>query len=123
MILGGIALGVSALPGVGGWAGIAAITVATAGILSAMSCFWSLPTAMLSSTAAAVGIAWINSVGNLAGYASPFLVGKIRDATHGMTAALWLLAGALVAAGLLVLTPRLRGPYQANEIRSAAPRQ
>lgn len=106
--LGGIALGVSALPGVGGWAGIAAITVATAGILSAMSCFWSLPTGILSSTAAAVGIAWINSVGNLAGYASPFLVGKIRDATGSMVTALWMLAGALVVSGLLVLLPRLR---------------
>ena len=105
--VGGLALGVSALPGVGGWAGIAAITVATAGILSAMSCFWSLPTAMLSGTAAAVGIAWINSIGNLAGYASPFLVGRIRDASHSMVAALWLLGGALVASGLLVLVPRL----------------
>ena len=83
------------------------MTVATAGILSAMSCFWSLPTAMLSETAAAVGIAWINSVGNLAGYVSPFLVGKIRDAGHSMAAALWLLGGALVASGLLVLVPRL----------------
>ncbi len=106
--LGGLGLAASALPGVGGWAGIGAITVATAGILSAMSCFWSLPTAILSSTAAAVGIAWINSVGNLAGYASPFLVGKIRDATQSMVAALWLLAGALVVSGLLVLLPRLQ---------------
>lgn len=106
--LGGLGLAASALPGVGGWAGIGAITVATAGILSAMSCFWSLPTAILSSTAAAVGLAWINSVGNLAGYASPFLVGKIRDATQSMVAALWLLAGALVVSGLLVLLPRLQ---------------
>jgi len=106
-IVGGIALAVSALPGVGGWAGIAALTVATAGILSAMSSFWSIPTAILSSTAAAVGIAWINSVGNLAGYASPFLVGKVRDATHSMVAALGVLAAALVGSGLLVMVPRL----------------
>ena len=113
--VGGVALGVSALPGVGGWAGIAAMTVATAGILSAMSCFWSLPTAMLSGTAAAVGIAWINSVGNLAGYVSPFLVGKIRDASHSMVAALWMLGGALVASGLLVLVPRLTSQPRRSE--------
>jgi MFS family permease len=88
---------------VAGVAGIGAITVATAGILSAVSCFWSLPTAMLSSTAAAVGIAWINSVGNLAGYVSPFVVGKIRDATQSMVVALGMLAGSLVIAGLLTL--------------------
>ncbi|MFN0180287.1 MAG: MFS transporter [Gemmatimonadales bacterium] len=105
-LIGGIALGVSALPGVGGWAGIAAITVATAGILSAASSFWSLPTAILSGAGAAAGIAWINSVGNLAGYASPYLVGKIRDLTHSMVAAMVLLASGLVISGLLVLATR-----------------
>ncbi len=106
-LIGGIALGVSALPGIGGWAGIAAISVATAGILSAASSFWSLPTAMLAGTGAAAGIAWINSVGNLAGYASPYLVGRIRDLTHSMVAAMVLLSVALLIAGVLVLVPRL----------------
>ena len=104
--IGGLALGVSALPWAGGWIGIAAISVATAGILSAMSSFWSLPTAILSSTGAAAGIAWINSVGNLAGYASPFMVGKVRDLTHSMVAAMAVLAGALVVAGVATLLPR-----------------
>ena len=44
--------------------------------------FWSLPTAILSGSAAAAGIAWINSLGNLSGYVSPFVVGLIRDATR-----------------------------------------
>lgn len=107
-ILGGIALGVSALPGVGGWAGIGALTVATAGILSAASSFWSLPTAILSGAGAAAGIAWINSVGNLAGYASPFLIGKLRDLTQSMVAAMLVVGTALVVAGLIALLPRLR---------------
>src|SRR5262249_12568897 len=78
-LVGGLALGASGVPGIGGWTGVATLTVATAAILSGMSCFWALPTALLRGTAAAVGIAWINSIGNLGGYASPYLVGKLRD--------------------------------------------
>ena len=46
---------------------------------------------------------------------SPFLVGKIRDASHSMVAALWLLGGALVASGLLVLVPRLTSQPRRSE--------
>ena len=102
-IIGAIAFAISAMPGVGGWAGIAALTVATAAVMSAVSCFWSLPTGILSGTAAAAGIAWINSVGNLAGYVSPMVVGKIRDATHSMTLALSVLSVSVLIAGLLVI--------------------
>lgn len=73
------AFALSAMPQVGGWYGIAALSVATAGIMSALSCFWSLPSSMLGGTAAAAGIAVINSFGNIAGYVSPELVGRIRE--------------------------------------------
>ena len=102
-IIGAIAFAISAMPGVGGWAGIAALTVATAAVMSAVSCFWSLPTGILSGTAAAAGIAWINSVGNLAGYVSPTVVGKIRDATHSMTLALSVLSVSVLIAAVLVI--------------------
>jgi nitrate/nitrite transporter NarK len=72
-------------------------------VMSAVSCFWSVPTAILSGTAAAAGIALINSIGNLAGYVSPFVVGKIRDATHNMTLALSVLAVSVMIAGLLTI--------------------
>jgi D-galactonate transporter len=97
----GAAFAVCALPGISALAGFLALTVATCGIMAAVSCFWSLPTAFLSGTAAAAGIAWINSLGNLAGYVSPFMVGHVRDATGSMSAALMVLAGSLLAAGLL----------------------
>ena len=67
-IAGAIAFAVSALPGISGAMGLVALTVATAGTACAFSTFWALPTALLSGTAASVGIAWVNSVGNLAGY-------------------------------------------------------
>ena len=91
-IAGALAFAVSAIPGISGVVGLAALTVATACLAAAYSTFWSLPTAFVTGAAASAGIAWINSVGNLAGYLSPFLVGVIRDTTHSMTPALLLLA-------------------------------
>ena len=95
-----------------------ALTVATCGVMAAVSCFWSLPTAFLSGTAAAGGIAAINSIGNLAGYVSPFVVGHVRDATGSMSAALMALAFSLLAAGLLTAwTARPGRALQSGEAR------
>ena len=82
---------------------LAALSVATAGILSTFPVFWSIPTAMLGGTAAAAGIAMINSLGNLAGFVSPYLVGAIRDATHSTANGMLLLAASLAAGAALVL--------------------
>ena len=53
------------------------LSLAAAGVLSCAPLFWSLPTAFLTGAAAAGGIAIINSVGNLSGFASPYLVGYL----------------------------------------------
>ncbi len=82
---------------------LAALSVATAGILSTFPVFWSIPTAMLGGTAAAAGIAMINSLGNLAGFVSPYLVGAIKDATHSTANGMLLVAASLAAGGALVL--------------------
>ncbi len=97
------AFAASAIPGISGTLSFLALTVATASIASSYSTFWALPTTLLSGTAASAGIAWINSVGNLAGYVSPFLVGKIRDTMHSMTAALLMLSFCCLVSGILTL--------------------
>jgi nitrate/nitrite transporter NarK len=102
-ILGAAAFAASAIPGISGVAGIVALTFATIGIMCAFSTFWALPTSILSGTAAAAGIAWINSVGNLAGYVSPYVVGTIRVATHSMTLALLVLAAAAFMSATVTL--------------------
>ncbi|HEX3682677.1 MAG TPA: MFS transporter [Bryobacteraceae bacterium] len=102
-IAGAAAFAVSAVPGISGTLGFLALTVATAGLACAYSTFWSLPTAFLSGTAASAGIAWINSVGNLAGYVSPFLVGRIRDSLHNMTPALLLLSACSFASAFITI--------------------
>ncbi|MBV8113828.1 MAG: MFS transporter [Silvibacterium sp.] len=100
-VAGAIAFAVSAIPGISGVTALIALTVATAGLASAFSTFWALPTAFVCGAAASAGIAWINSVGNLGGYLSPLVVGKIRDATHSMTPALLLLSFCCVGSALL----------------------
>src|SRR5205807_10544236 len=72
----GITLAIGGLPGISGWPGLALVTCTTVALMCTQSVFWALPTSVLSGAAAAAGIAWINSVGNLAGYLSPFLVGR-----------------------------------------------
>ena len=102
-IAGGVAFAISGIPGIPGVAGLLALTVATAGIACSYSTFWALPTSILSGAAASAGIAWINSVGNLAGFVSPFLVGAIRDATHSMTLALLMLSACCLVAALITI--------------------
>ena len=97
------AFAASAIPGISGALSLLALTIATAGIASSYSTFWALPTTLLSGTAASAGIAWINSVGNLAGYISPYLVGKIRDTTHSMVLALLMLSFCCLVSGILTI--------------------
>jgi len=85
---------------------MAALTLAFAGLKSTMGPFWALGTTFLSGTAAAGGIALINSVGNLGGFVGPTLVGVIKDRTDGNGIALSILGGALLLMGLFVLTIR-----------------
>ena len=83
---------------------VLALTFATIGILGALCQFWSIPPAFLGSAAAAAGIALINSVGNLAGFVSPYVVGWIKDATKSTDIGLYCIAVSLVVAAMIVLT-------------------
>jgi MFS family permease len=82
---------------------IAALSLAAAGVLTCAPLFWSLPTSFLSGAAAAVGIAAINSVGNLAGFVSPYLVGNLKDLTGSTRTGMYMLAGMLVLGAVAVL--------------------
>jgi ACS family tartrate transporter-like MFS transporter len=83
-----------------------ALLIALVGLKSAMGPFWALSTTFLSGTAAAGGIALINSVGNLGGFVGPTLVGVINDKTGSIVMSLWILGGALLLMGILTLTIR-----------------
>jgi MFS family permease len=82
---------------------ILSLSIAAAGVIASAPLFWSLPTAFLSGAAAAAGIAIVNSVGNLAGFASPFMVGWLKDLTHTDRAGMYLLALVTLAGAATVL--------------------
>ena len=65
--------------------------------------FWTFPTAFLSGPAAAGGIALINSIGNLAGFAGPYAMGYIKDVTGSYSGGLLSLAAAGLTAMIIVL--------------------
>jgi MFS family permease len=82
---------------------IIALTLVTIGWGAYVVTFWSLPTAFLSGTAAAAGIALINSVGNLGGYFGPDMIGRIRTATGGAAEAAFFALAAIALLGALII--------------------
>jgi ACS family tartrate transporter-like MFS transporter len=80
---------------------VAAFSVGAMGIYSSLPLFWTLPTAILGGTAAAGGIALINSIGNLSGYFGPSIIGALKDSTQGYTAGLLVIAASLAVASVL----------------------
>ena len=86
---------------------MAALTLAGMGIMTSLPLFWALPTSFLTGTAAAAGIALINSIGNLSGFVAPYIMGLIKDATKSTDNGVYLLAGMMLLGAFLVfLTPK-----------------
>jgi MFS transporter, ACS family, tartrate transporter len=82
---------------------VAAISVCVAGRWSYIGPFWGLPTAMLTGTAAAGGIALVNSIGNLGGQAGPVLVSRLASSSGSLAHGLGALAAIVAGCALLVL--------------------
>ena len=83
-----------------------AVTGCTMGICAALPTFWPLPTMFLTGAAAAGGIALVNSLGNLAGFAGPYVTGWLTDATGTEQAGLWVVGAFMVAAGVVAVALR-----------------
>jgi D-galactonate transporter len=82
---------------------IAMFCVAAAGMYGYIAAFWSLPTSFLTGTVAAVSIGLINSIGNLGGFAGPYVVGYLNRTAHSFSAGvIYLSLSAVIAAGLVL---------------------
>jgi len=90
------------------------LSIASAGLLSAHGPFWPLPSKFLTGAAAAGGIALINSLANLSGFAGPYAIGLLNTASGDFRTGLLLLAFVPLAGMGLAL--RLR---QASVLRDA----
>jgi D-galactonate transporter len=88
----------------------AALVVAVAGSLSYNGAFWQIPPMLLTGTAAAGGIALINSIGSLSGWVGPSLIGWLEDMTGKTSTGLYVVAGLEVLASSLILLFMPRRP-------------
>ena len=79
-----------------------ALMFAAIGIMASMANFWALPTSILAGSAAAGGIALVNSIGNLGGFGGAYLVGYLRQSTHSFHLSLVLLACCPLAAAIIL---------------------
>jgi MFS transporter, ACS family, tartrate transporter len=89
---------------------IGGLVLAFAGSKATLPPFWALSTEFLKGTAAAGGIALINSVGNLGGLFGPWAMGVIKDHTGSNFGGLLLLGGCYVGVAALafVVAPKPR---------------
>lgn len=98
------AVGLLVAAGANGMLGlIAALTLVNIGISCAKPPLWSMPTAFLTGTAAATGIATINSIGNLGGFFGPAMIGWIKDRTGSFEGGLYFVASLLVISAVVTL--------------------
>jgi MFS transporter, ACS family, tartrate transporter len=84
LIIAGLSLGT--------WWALVGMTIAAIGFYGTKGPFWSIPSVWLTGTAAASGIAWINSIGNLGGFFGPTLVGWAKNLTGSFAGGLYALA-------------------------------
>jgi D-galactonate transporter len=82
---------------------LAALSVASFGAFAVLPVFWSMPTAFLSGAAAAAGVAYINSLANIAGFVGPFVMGWIKDATGSFDGGLLVIGGICIIGSIATL--------------------
>jgi len=79
---------------------LCALSIASFGAFAVLPVFWSMPTAFLSGAAAAAGVAYINSIANIAGFVGPFVMGWIKDTTGSFDGGL-LVIGCICIVGAI----------------------
>jgi ACS family tartrate transporter-like MFS transporter len=86
------------------YVGLLGLCVALSGLWVANTVFWTLPARILSPASAAAGIALINSVGNLGGFAGPYPAGWVRSTSAGFGAVLAIFGGFLALSAAINFT-------------------
>ncbi len=94
------------------------LVLGTAGIVGAAPSVWVLPSMLLTSTAAAAGLALINSTGSIGGFIGPSVIGWVKDKTGSFSGSLMFLAATMVATALLAL---VLGHWMGDVLRAGSP--
>ncbi len=80
---------------------LTALSIGAAGTLAILPIFWTLPAAILNGAAAAGAIALINALGNIGGFAGPFMIGWIKEATGSYSWGLLAVACSVLSTGII----------------------
>ena len=97
---------------------LVAIFLSTGFVWGTVAPFWTFPAFLLRGTAAAGGIAFINSVGAVGGFTGPYIMGLASDLTHSFRAALFVTGALLILAAIVAV--RLKAPLRSpGEIRNS----
>ncbi|MBD8553252.1 MFS transporter [Rhizobium sp. CFBP 8762] len=83
---------------------IAVITITACAIFSALPNFWSLPARFLTGAGAAAGIALINTMGNVAGFAAPYITGYVKDATGLYELPMFIVGGLMLLSAIVTFS-------------------
>lgn len=102
MLIGALGLSLAAALGSSLTLSILSLCLAAAGVLSASSLFWMLPTTLLGGVSAAAGIAAVNSFANLAGFCSPYLIGWVTTTLGSNAIGMYLITAVLILGAFLV---------------------
>ncbi|WP_027941576.1 MFS transporter [Amycolatopsis taiwanensis] len=105
MIVGGLAIPVALYLG-NPYLTMTAVTICAIGVCAALPTFWALPSNFLAGSAAAGGIALINALGNLSGFAAPYITGWLRDLTGSQRTGLWVVGACMVAGAVVAVVLR-----------------
>lgn len=112
MLVGGLALAITAVVTSLPWLGYAGLFVCAVAIMASFPGFWTLPSAFLSGAAAAVGIAVVNAIGNLSAFAGPYWVGLLTDLFGEAKWGLVSIGFVMVLGAVVVLTMGAARPSQ-----------
>jgi nitrate/nitrite transporter NarK len=106
MLVGGAGLLLSAVTQDNTVLAVAMLCTAAAGLYSYLPSFWALPTTFLTGAAAAASIGLINSIGNLGGFAGPYVVGYVNSKTNSFFGGMLYLSLSAVVAAILIFALR-----------------
>ncbi|MEV0696524.1 MFS transporter [Saccharopolyspora sp. NPDC050389] len=118
MLLGGICIPIALYLG-NPFSAMVAVTICAVGVCAALPTFWALPSNFLAGSAAAGGIALINSLGNISGFAAPYITGALKDATGSQKTGLWVVGIVMVAAAITVIALRAAPRAERQESTTA----
>ncbi|HET6731692.1 MFS transporter [Mycobacterium sp.] len=99
---------------------IAVITVTACAIFAALPNFWTVPAKFLTGAAAAVGIALVNTFGNIAGFAAGYVTGWLKDFSGSYVVPMFVVGGLMLLSGALMVALSRRDQTSQDATSAAA---